>query len=167
MRVQIVGLGLLLSFTSLWVHAQPWEFDKPVKVTSTHGEKIFHHIESSGRHNIAISAGTVAVVWEDDRDGTPRVYLARKGRDKQKFSKEVTISGKGEAYEPSLVALNNKRFVLAWEEDTQIHLRVVSPTNLGPTIILGKGEAVQPSLTINDQQLFLVYSQREGRYRRI
>ncbi len=167
MRLQIVGLGLLLIFSSLSVHAQPWEFDKPVEVTSTQGEKIFHHLESSGRHNIAISAATVAVAWEDDRDGTPRVYLARKSRDKQEFTKEVKISGKGEAYEPSLLALNNNRFVLAWEEDSRIHLRVVTPTKLGPTIILGKGEAVQPSLTVHEQQLLLVYSQREGRYGRI
>lgn len=167
MRLQIVGLGILLNLTSLWVHAQPWEFGKPVDVTSTYGEKIFHHLESSGRHNIAISTGTVAVAWEDDRDGTPRVYLALKGRDKQVFSKEIKISGKGEAYEPTLVALNNSRFVLAWEENTRIHLRVVTPTGLGPTIILDKGEAVQPSLAIHDQQLLLVYSQREGRYGRI
>lgn len=167
MRLQIVGLGLLLNLTSLWVHAQPWEFGKPINVTSSHGEKIFHHLESSGRHNIAISAGTVAVAWEDERDGTPRVYLARKDRDKQEFSKEVTISDKGEAFEPSLVALNNKRFVVAWEENSRIHLRVITLTNLGPTITLGNGEAVQPSLTIDDQQLLLVYSQREGRYGRI
>jgi len=167
MKLTKIGIGLLLSLASLWAHAQPWEFDKLVKVTSTHGAKIFHHLESSGRHNIAISAGTVAVAWEDDRDGTPRVYLARKGRDKQEFSKEVKISGKGEAYEPSLVALNRNRFVLAWEEDSRIHLRIVTPTKLGPTIILGKGEAVQPSLTIDGQQLLLVYSQREVRYGRI
>ena len=162
-----IGIGLLLSLASLWAHAQPWEFDKPVNVTSSHGEKIFHHLESSGRHNIAISDGTVAVAWEDERDGTPRVYLARKDLDKQEFSKEVTISDKGEAFEPSLVALNNKRFVLAWEENSRIHLRVITQTNLGPTITLGNGEAVQPSLTIDDQQLLLVYSQREGRYGRI
>jgi hypothetical protein len=167
MKFQSAGPGLLLCLAPLWVHAEPWEFGQPVEVTSIHGKKIFHHLESSGRRNIAISADTVAIAWEDDRDGTPRVYLARKGRDKKEFSKEVKISGKGEAYEPSLVALTNNRFVLAWEEDTQIHLRVVTPTRLGPTIILGKGEAVQPSLTRHDQQLLLVYSQREARYGRI
>lgn len=167
MRLQIIGFGLLLNFASLWVYAQPWEFDKPVEVTSIHGERIFHHLESSGRHNIAVSDGTVAVAWEDNRDGTPRVYLARKDRGRQEFTKEVKISGKGEAYEPSLVAFNNSRFVLAWEEDSRIHLRVVTKTRLGPTIILGKGEAVQPGLTIRDQELLLVYSQRAGRYAHI
>lgn len=167
MKFQIVGLGFLLCLVSLWVHAELWEFGRPIEVTSTHDAKIFHHLESSGRHNIAISTDTVAVAWEDDRDGTPAVYLARKGRDQQGFSKEVKISGKGEAYEPSLVALNNNLFVLAWEEDSRIHLRVVTPSKLGPPVILGKGEAAQASLTIHDQQLLLVYSKREGRYGRI
>lgn len=167
MRFHLARLGFLLILGPLWAHAQPWEFGNPVEVTSTHGAKIFHHLESSGRHNIAISSDTVAIAWEDDRDGTPRVYLALKGRDKQEFSKDVKISGKGEAYEPSLLALNNNRFVLAWEEDSRIHLRIATPTRLGPTVVLGKGEAVQPGLAIDDQQLVLVYSQREGRYGRI
>jgi len=164
MRLRTLGLGVLLYLTSLWAHAQPWEFGKPVNVTSTQSKKIFHHLESSGRHNIAISAGTVAIAWEDDSDGTPRVYLAYKDGDKQAFSKKIKISGKGEAYEPSLVALKNKRFVLAWEEDSRIQMRVVTPNDLGTTIILSKAKAAQPSLTVIDQQLLLVYSQREGRY---
>ena len=167
MRLQIVWLGLLLTVAPLWVQAQPWEFGKPITVTSTYGEKIFHHLESSGRRNIAISADTVAVVWEDDRDGTPRIYLALKGLNKQEFSKDVKISGGGEAYEPSLVALNNNRFALAWEEDNRIQLRVVTPTELGPIITLAKDESMQPSLASHDQQLLLVYSKREGRYGRI
>lgn len=167
MSLKTKGLGIFLSLSPLLVYAQPWEFDKPVDVSSTHGEKIFHHLESAGRHNIAISDGTVAVAWEDDRDGTPRVYLARKSRNKQNFSKEIKISGKGDAYEPSLVALNKNRFVLAWEEDSQIHLRVITPTKQGLTIVLGKGNAGQPSLSVQERQLLLVYSQREGRYGRI
>ncbi len=171
MRQQIAWpgllLGLLLNAGPLYVQAEPWEFAEPLVVTSTTGEKIFHHLESSGRHNIASSAATVAVAWEDNRDGTPRIYLARKGRNKQIFSNEVKISGGGEAYEPSLLALNNDRFVLAWEEDARIHMRVISPTKLGPVITLGEGEAMQASLARHDQQLLLVYSQRKGRYGRI
>ena len=167
MRRQHAWFALLLTTVPLCLQAQPWEFGKPIAVTSTHGEKIFHHIESSGRHNIAISADTVAVAWEDDRDGTPRVYLARKSGDSKAFSKEDKISGDGEAYEPSLVALNNNRFALTWEEDARVHLRLVTPTELGPVVTLGEDEAMQPSLASHDQQLLLVYSQRDGRYGRI
>ncbi|MCW8933226.1 MAG: hypothetical protein OQK98_00745 [Gammaproteobacteria bacterium] len=167
MRLQIAGIVLIFTIASLSLQAEPWEFDKPIAVTSTNGKNIFHHLESAGRHNIAISANTVAIAWEDDRDGTPRIYLARKAHTKQNFSNQLKISGPGEAYEPSLVALSKNRFALAWEEESRIHLRIVTPTELGPVITLGKGEAMQPSLVSDDQQLLLVYSQRDGRYPRI
>jgi hypothetical protein len=149
------------------VHAQPWEFGEPIAVTATSGDGIFHHLESSGRRNIAVSAGTVAVAWEDDRDGAPRIYLARKDSKAQRFSAEIKISGKGEAYEPSLVALDHNRFALAWEEDARIHARLVSPAGLGPVVILGDPNATQASLATHGKQLLLVYSQGEARFGRI
>jgi len=167
MRLQITFFVLLFSLIPLSVQAEPWEFSMPIEVTSTNGEKIFHHLESSGRQNIAISADTVAVVWEDNRDEIPRIYLARKGRNSQSFSNEIRISGSGEAYEPSIVALSNNRFALAWEEDARINLRIATPSGLGPIITLGEGEAMQPSLASDSQQLLLVYSQRDDGYARI
>ena len=167
MKLQIAWIGLLFAVAPLCAQPLPWEFGEPIAVTSTIGEKTFHHLESSGRHNIAISGDTVAVAWEDDRDGTPRIYLARKGRNNPDFSSEVAISGRGEAFEPSLVALNNHRFALAWEEDARIHLRLVTPTELGPVITLDVAEATQPSLARHDQELLLVFSRRDGRYSRI
>jgi hypothetical protein len=167
MRLQIAWLGLLFAMAPLCVQAMPWEFGEPIDVTSTNKDKVFHHLESSGRHNIAISGDTIAVAWEDDRDGTPRIYLARKGRNSQGFSSDVKISGQGEAYEPSLVALNNNRFALAWEEDARIHLRLVTPAELGPVITLDTVEGMQPSLASHDHELFLVFSRSDGRYGRI
>lgn len=167
MRLQIAYFVLLYTLAPLSVQAEPWEFSGPIAVTSTDGEKIFHHLESSGRQNIAISADTVAVVWEDNRDETPRIYLARKGLNSQSFSNEVRISSRGEAYEPSIVALSNNRFALAWEEDARINLRIATPAGLGPIITLGEGEAMQPSLASDNQQLLLAYSQRDDRYARI
>ncbi|MDH3948186.1 MAG: hypothetical protein OEU74_04420 [Gammaproteobacteria bacterium] len=152
---------------SLSLQAQPWEFAEPVAITATSGKGIFHHLESSGRRNIAVSAGTVAVAWEDDRDGTPRIYLARKARQAGGFSAEVKISGNGEAYEPSLVALDQNLFALAWEEDARIHARLVSPAGPGPVVIVADTNATQASLAIHGQQLLLIYSQAEGRYGRI
>ncbi|NNF95867.1 MAG: hypothetical protein HKM94_02940, partial [Halobacteria archaeon] len=159
--------GLLLTMASLSAQAQPWDLTKPVEVTTTSGDGIFHHLESSGRRNIAVSADTVAVAWEDNRDGTPRIYLARKDRKAEGFSAETKISGKGEAYEPSLVALDDNRFVLAWEEAARIHARLVTPAGLGPVVILDDSNAIQASLATHDQQLLLVYSQRKARYGRI
>ncbi len=166
MKLQIPCLGLLLAI-ALNTQAQPWAFDEPLTVSANRNEKTFHHLESSGRRNIAVSADTIAVSWEDDRDGTPRIYLARKNRNDKTFSSEIKVSGDNEAYEPSLVALDNNRFALAWEEDGRIHVRVVAPTELGPVVVLGKNDATQPSLAVHEQQLLLVYSQRDGRFGRV
>jgi hypothetical protein len=159
--------GLLIAAVPLCAQAEPWEFDEPIAVTASNGGKTFHHLESAGRHNIAVSADTVAVAWEDDRDGTPRIYLARKPLNAKAFSAEVNISGNGEAFEPSLLALENNRFALAWEEDARIHVRLVTPDELGPVVILGESDAMQPSLATRDHQLLLVYSRRDGRFGRI
>jgi hypothetical protein len=158
--------GLLLAAFALNAQATSWEFGEPVEVTPTSGEGIFHHLESSGRRNIAVSAGKVAVAWEDNRDGTPRIYLTRKDNNAKGFSAEVKISGNGEAFEPTLVALDHNRFVLAWEEDARIHARLITPTGLGPVVMLANN-ASQASLATHEQQLLLVYSQEEGRYGRI
>ena len=165
MFLRVIG-GLWLTALSLSAQAQPWEFSAPILVTDTQGPGIFHHLESSGRHNIAVSAGTVAVAWEDNHDGMPRIYLARKAASANAFTPALQISGSGEAFEPSLLALDNERFVLAWEEDARIHVRLVTPTELGPESVLG-GEGMQASLGAQGNQVLLVYSQREGRVSRI
>lgn len=173
MKLKMTWFGLLITAASFCAQAEPWEFDEPIAVTTSHNEKTFHHLESSGRHNIAVSADTVAVAWEDDRDGTPRIYLARKPLKANAFSAEVKVSGNGEAYEPSLLALENNRFALAWEEDARIHLRLVTPTELGPVVVLGGSEgegesdAMQASLAHRDDHLLLVYSRRDGRFGRV
>ena len=169
MKLKMTWLGLLVAAVSLCAQADPWQFDEPIEVTKNNSEKTFHHLESAGRHNIAVSADTVAITWEDDRDGTPRIYLARKDRNANVFSADVKISGDGEAYEPSLLALDNNRFALAWEEDARIHLRLVTPAELGPVVVLGESEndAMQASLARRDNHLLLVYSRRDGRFGRI
>ena len=159
--------GLLLAVVAQGAQAQPWEFGEPLEVSAISGDGIFHQLESSGRRNIAVSDETVAVAWEDNRDGTPRIYLAHKNYKAVGFSAEVKISGNGEAYEPSLVALAHNRFALAWEEDARIHMRLVSPAGLGPVVILGENNATQANLANHEQHLLLVYSQGEGRYGRI
>ena len=168
MTSHIAWLGVvLLTAVSLHTQAQPWEFEEPIYVTQTGGTGIFHHLESAGRRNVAVSGETVAVAWEDDRDGTPRIYLARKDRQARKFSAEIKISGKGEAYEPSLVALDHNRFGLAWEESGRIHVRLVGPAGAGPVLIMDDANAIQVNLATNGQQLMLVYSRTEGRFGRI
>ena len=40
------------------------------------GAAVFHHLDASGRHGLAVSDPAVALVWEDNRDGSPRCHLA-------------------------------------------------------------------------------------------
>jgi hypothetical protein len=164
-RLVVFG-GLWLWAIALHAQAQPWQFAAPLQVTG--GQPgVFHHLESSGRRNIAVSDGTVAVAWEDNRDGTPRVYLARKRSSAGEFSPAIQISGSGEAFEPSLLALDQQRFVLAWEEDAKIHARVVTASELGPVLILNESEAMQASLTSQGKQVLLVYARHTGRFSQI
>jgi len=160
-------VGLMMTAVTLNVQAQPWEFGEVIEITAKSGAGVFHHLESAGRHNIAVADDVVAVTWEDNRDGTPRIYLARKDRHADGFSDEVKISGSGEAFEPSLVALQHNRFALAWEEAGRIQARLATPTGLGPIVVLGEINASQASLAMHGQQLVLLYSQVEGRYGRI
>ena len=163
--MRVLSLFALLGM-SLAALAESWQFDEPLLV-SPRSENVFHHLESAGRRNIAVSDEQVAIIWEDDRDGTPRVYLARKALSDTAFAAPVRISGDGEAYEPGLVALGEGRFAAAWEEDGRVRLRVIGRHSLGPRLSLPEGESVQPSLLYANGELQLTVAQRDGRHNRI
>jgi hypothetical protein len=165
-RLGIPLIGLLLSSP---VAANDWTFGQPMAVTTVQGEGIFHHLDSAGRRNIAVAGKTVAISWEDNRDNTPAIYFAHKSRTAGAFSTALRISGKNDAYEPSLVALDATRFALAWEEAGQIHLRLTDREQLGPVLVLEDLNAGQASLGVRDNRLWLVYAaaDQSTRYRRI
>ncbi len=143
--------------------AQPWTFSDPLAVTRVHGERIFHHLESAGRKNIAVSAGRAAVVWEDNRSGAAAVYLAVRegGADFQ----ETRLSGSHPAYEPAIAPLPNGGFVAVWEEDARVWAQVVRPGGLGPPAQLSEGEAKQPSVaTAPSGEIYLAWAERQGRF---
>ncbi|MCU7918526.1 MAG: hypothetical protein KZQ95_09240 [Candidatus Thiodiazotropha sp. (ex Epidulcina cf. delphinae)] len=146
---------------------QAWVFGNPVDVSKVQGEGVFHHLESSGRRNIALSGPAVALTWEDDHDGLPRVYLARKALTARRFDDAVRISGGGEAFEPGIAALSGGRFVIAWEEDAQVYARIAGVGALGPPLRLSRGEAAQASVAVSGDRVFVVRSEREGRWMRI
>jgi len=153
--------------------AAPWTFQPPIDVTRSPGEgpaKVFHHLDGSGRRNVAASPQGVAVVWEDDRDGTPRVYLAYKRYAAASFEFEVQVSAKDEAYEPTLAVLNDGRFMVAWEEAGQVLARLVEPagaSGLGPISQISTGGGAQASLTGDGDEVIALWAEREGRYGRI
>ena len=146
--------------------AAEWTFSKPVRVTAETDNKVFHHLEPAGRRSIAYSANTVAVTWEDDRDGTPRVYLARRQASETDFSNEMKISGDGEAYDPVIVGLADTRFMIAWEEEGRVLLRIVGPKTSGTAIKLSAAGS-QPSITRFGNDVVVVWSERAARYGQI
>lgn len=163
---------LLLYMPSTILVAAPWVFDRAIDVSTagTGDNHYFHHLDSSGRHNIAVTDRGVAIAWEDDRDGRPRVYLGYKHVTDNGFTHEIQISGNGDAYEPSLVALSVGHFAIAWEEDGRIHARMATVDGrliLGPIARIDNNPSTQVSLTAHDDRVYAVWSQRSGRYGRI
>lgn len=157
--VVTLALGAALCMAA---HAGSWQFSPPIPVTASEGETLFHHLESSGRRSIAVSDTEVAVTWEDDRDGTPRVYLARKRFDEENF-REALLTPDAEAYEPTVAALPDGRFLVAWEQDAQIWARV----NDSAAAQLSEHEGAQASLLAAPDGAVLVFAERAGRYPRI
>jgi hypothetical protein len=160
---------LALGLVSASVFAQPWVFDEPVQIAdATAG--VFHQMSSAGRRSLAVSGGIVAVVWEDEHEGTPRVYLARKDPEAAAFSPAVQVSGERDAFEPSVLALPGGRFAVAWEEDGRTLIRLVAPERLGSPLQLSpKGGQVSlaPIDTALDGDLVAVWADREAGFGRI
>ncbi|MEJ2213101.1 MAG: hypothetical protein P8Y20_03325 [Gammaproteobacteria bacterium] len=157
---------VFLLFSSSLV-AQSWNFSPPINVTESAKAGVFHHLESSGRRNIAVSGNIVGITWEDDSDGIPRIYLARKNLDSNHFDTKVRISGEGEAYEPTIISLGGGLFAIGWEEDEQVSLRIVTPEKMGPILKIGNKTASQASLANFDDSILVVYREQVQRFGKI
>ncbi len=165
----LIALSFLYSFTlvSTALQAQPWQFASPIPVTEAAKEGVFHHLESAGRRNIAVSGHTVAVAWEDDRDGIPRIYLSRKLVDATAFDHGILISDKGEAYEPGLISLGDGYFAVAWEEDGRVYARIAGPDDPGPVYQVSGTLSAQVSMALMHDRLLLVIREQPQQFGRI
>ena len=170
--MRAILIASLLGLLPLHAMAELWQFDQVVDVTAASDEstKFFHHLDSSGRRNIAATAAGVALAWEDDRDGVPRIYLAFKTFEESAFGVELQISGGGEAYEPSIIPLGDKRLLVAWEEEGQVIARSVTVgarVQLGKPLQLSEATGSQVSLIPGSSGAFALWSEREERFGRI
>lgn len=165
------GLLLGLALCSALAQATPWDFEPAIAVTPESRSGLFVHLESSGRKNIAASAEWVAIVWEDNRDGTPRCYVSLKSSDQKIFREPLLISGKNEAAEPVIVSMGNGRFAVAWEETGQVWVRVLSTRKnskevqlSSPQMLSGKAGA---QISLNDARgagLYAVWSEEGEKF---
>lgn len=140
-----------------------WTFEAAQDVAA--GKGVFHHLEASGRQALAVSGGRVAIVWEDDRSGNPRCYLAIKTPDRAQF--QELAFGRGECYAPGIAPLPDGRFGVIWEDGSGVGAALVQGDALGQTTYLmdkgGQGAmAWHPALG-----LVAAWSAPEGRMRRV
>lgn len=152
--------------------AEGWEFAPPVEVTRAQGDKLFHHLASSGRRSIAVSNDRVAMVWEDERDGQPRVYLSSKRHDQPAFGEAAALSGQGDAFEPAIAALPGERFAVAWEEDAMVWVRLLGFGAAGQPMFgeprrLSDQAGGQVSLVATGEGLLATWAERKDAHRRI
>lgn len=151
-------LVALLALGAGGVHAQ-WEFSAPLDVVP--GATAFFHVESAGRRNIAVSGTTVAVAWEDDRDGIPRCHVALKVLDADHFAPPARLSGTGECAEPVVHAVADGAFLAGWEEAGRVRVRRLDARGLGPVRDLAAAPSTQVSLGFHPQTgLFAAWSER-------
>jgi hypothetical protein len=146
-----------------WPAQAGWEWKAPLTVNSVRGAAIFPHLESANRQGVAVSGGTVGVVWEDNRDGSPQCYLALKPAVAAVFQPEIRLSQTG-CYEPVVVALGAGRFVAAWEEGGRVQARVLPG---GAALKLGDAESAQVTLAVGAGKLYAAWAEQAGRFRRI
>jgi len=158
-----VRAAALLLALLVWPAHAAWTWSAPLTVNSVQGAAIFPHLESANRQGVAVSGGTVGVVWEDNRSGSPQCYLATKPAAAVAFQPEVRLS-KNECYEPVVMALGAGRFVAAWEEAGKVHARVLPGSK---TLQLSKTGSAQVTLARGGDSLYAAWAEQAGRFKRI
>ncbi|MGA9164017.1 MAG: hypothetical protein WBZ31_06140, partial [Thiobacillus sp.] len=154
--------ALLLAVVAGTAHAG-WQWSAPLTVNSVRGAKIFPHMESANRRNVAVSGTMVGVVWEDNRSGSTQCYLATKLAAAADFQPETRLS-QAECYEPAVIALEGGRFVAAWEEAGKVHARLLPG---GKAVTLSDAAAGQVTLAAGAGKLYAAWAEQAGRFRRI
>lgn len=157
------GWGLALWSLTAAVGAADWSFgDK--QVLAGHRSGVFHHLDSTGRQHVAVSGNSLGIVWEDNRDGTPQVYVVFKPLEAVTFRVAKRLSAGRAAAEPVIAGLGDNRFVVAWEQDGRVRLRVAGPDGIGTMLTLDDAQASQPSLTTGQNRTVMAYVRSAGRF---
>jgi hypothetical protein len=157
----------LLCLVPVLAAAQGVEFDKS-RVVREVPQGQFIHLDASGRRSLAVAQHTVALTWEDNRNGSSSVYVAFKPLVGGDFAPAVKISKEGNAYEPAIAALDDDNFVIGWEADSRLWMRRVSAKSVGPIQALGKINARQISFSTGAGPVAgVAWSQRDGAHYRI
>lgn len=163
MRNFAVVLCLAVYLSSLHA-AERWNFSEKIAITDS-SDSVFHHLEGAGRKHIAVSGGTVAAIWEDNRLSDPQVFIAVKSPYQKKFSQALQLSSGLEAYEPSIAALKEDQFAAAWEQDASVYVTVLDKNghHLNKPVKLSSDTAGHVSITALENELMAVWREQQGR----
>jgi hypothetical protein len=164
--MRTLAAGLLGLTLALPVQAE-WAFADFESVSGTVQAKLFPHLESAGRNNLAASGDQLAVVWEDNRDGHPQVYAALRRLDRPGFAAPLRLSAGKEAYEPVVVGLGAGRFLAAFEQDGKVVARVFGAAAQGALTPLDAAASAQITLTAGTGRLHAAWGRRDGRFLRL
>ena len=161
MKLRFAGLWLtLIIFQSQ--ASDRWVFGGRTAITGAAQDRIYHHLDGSGRKHIAVTRQSVAAVWEDNRSHTPQIYVALKSFSSDSFTAALQVSNGGEAYEPSIDALSNNRFALAFEQDTSVYARILTAEGLGLPTRLSLHAASHVSIASFNDQVFASWRERDS-----
>lgn len=164
MRALLVGgLGLLLA---LPLRAE-WVFTDVEAVSGPPQSGVFPHLESAGRRNLAADETSLALVWEDNRDGSPRIYAALRALDRPGFAAPLQLSDGKEAYEPVVAALGRGRFLAAFEQDGKVVARIFAAGAKGPLLTLDAATSAQATLAAGQDGVLAAWGRRDGRFLRL
>jgi len=140
--------------------SETWSFADRVALGGPPAVSVFHHLDGAGRKHVAVSGEWVAVAWEDNRSGTPQIYVALKPPGREAFSETLPASSGSEAYEPAIVALGDNRFVLAFEQDASVYARVVTAQGLTGPFRLSQGAAGHASIASFAGSVYVSWRER-------
>lgn len=142
-----------------------WIFSPPVRVSQVQAPGLFHHLESSNRKGLARSGDHVALVWEDNREGTPHCYLALRETGETAFRAETPITS-GECFQPVVQGLGQGRFAVAWEADGAVWVRQQGTPSAA--LKLSEQEAAQVTLAwAGGDALYAAWVEQAGRFQRV
>lgn len=147
--------------------AAPWEFGTPLDIDGAGRPGMFHQLDAGGRQHLAVAGEAVALVWEDNRDGTAQVYVAFKNLDANAFTAPRRVSGGRMASEPVIVALDAGRFLIAWEQDGAVWVRQADDQALGAPLKLADHTGQVSLSAVDARTAYAAWSERREKFRHI
>ena len=157
-------VAVMLSLLTLVSNADSdWQWSQKIAIGNTLEHGVYHHLDGSGRKHIAVTGEHIAVVWEDDSSGSPQIYLATKIINQKQFNSPVKLSNGREAYEPSITAMGDSRFVIVYEEDESVYTRLLSKDGLGKAIKLSTDKPIlasSPSITAQESTAYVIWREK-------